>query len=429
MAANDKDTVTSFRCPVCGDELYRAEGDRETQQYRCPSGHLTSGVELISSLVNELRSGLKDVTRGAIGDDSVSGLNRARESRHLLDTDGLLRMIIDSVYDYAILTVDTDNIITSWNVGAENIFGWTEDEAVGRSGAIIFTPEDRRAGAPEQEIETALSKGRAPDERYHIRKDNTRVYISGVMTTLKDENGAVQGFVKIARDLTDRMTLEKAVLEREMMQKLVAAQEEERARLARDLHDELGQQLTVLRMRLDTVRAAIDDSRVLRHLDEIDEIAQSVDTGVDSIAWELRPLELDDLGLVPALGKYVKRWSDHTGIECSLIASSLRKKRFRPEVETNLYRIVQEALNNVVKHSRAERVEIVFERRENLLVLLVEDNGKGFNSKNKRLLEKGHGLTGMRERAALIGGSLEIESTPKNGTAIYVKIDAKRALI
>ena len=341
----------------------------------------------------------------------------------------LYTKIVDSVEDYAIFTMDPERRVISWSTGAENTFGWTAKEMMGKSGDIIFVPEDIRAGAPEKEAAIAATEGRAPDERFHLAKNGSRFYVSGVMTRLKDDNGKLQGFVKIARDMTDRIEADKALHGRETLEKLVRAQEDERARIARDLHDEFGQHLTVLRMRLEALKKEIDDGAQSRRVAELENIAQKLDQCVDRIAWEVRPLTLEDLGLTAALGKYIKNWHDHSKIDCELIGSSLKKTRFKPEVETHLYRIVQEALNNITKHAKAKHVEVMFERRDDMLVLVVEDDGKGFSTKNKKLLNKGLGLTGMKERAALIGGTLEVESAPGKGTTIFVRIPAAGALV
>ena len=333
-----------------------------------------------------------------------------------------LRLLVESAADYAIFTTTPDNQIDSWSAGAEKVFGWTESEALGKSGAIIFTPEDRAKGAPEQEIQIALQEGRAPDERFHLRKSGALFYASGVMTLLKDVAGRVQGFVKIARDMTEQIEAERAVRDKEMLQKLVAAQEGERKRIARDLHDELGQQLTALRLKLDAARKICGDAELCGEIDEMELIAKNIDHGVDFLAWELRPAALDDLGLVAVLDNYVKQWSNHSGVTAELRAVNLKRARFPSEIETNLYRIVQEALNNTHKHARAKSVEVVLEKRDGLIALLIEDDGAGFNLKNKKNSLKGIGLTGMKERAALIGGTLEIESAPRKGTTVFVRI-------
>jgi signal transduction histidine kinase len=218
------------------------------------------------------------------------------------------------------------------------------------------------------------------------------------------------------------MSAEQDKLEREILNRLVRAQEDERKRIARDLHDELGQQLTALRLKLQTARKISKDEIMNGKLDEMQLIARQIDDGVDFLAWELRPTVLDDLGLFVALDKYVSEWSRYAGVRADLLGSSLKKTRFTPEVEMNLYRIVQEALNNVHKHAGAKSVEVMLERREDLIVLIIADNGKGFDPEDKSKRKKGMGLTGMRERAALIGATLEIESAPDEGTSIFVRI-------
>lgn len=338
-----------------------------------------------------------------------------------------LRLLIESAQDYAIFTMRQNGIIDSWNIGAEKIFGWSEAEAIGQSGDIIFTPEDRAKGIPDKEMKKALQKGRAEDERFHIRKDGSRFFVSGVMTILKNSGGGVQGFVKIARDISQRLQAEKALQHKELLQKLVNALEDERRRIARDLHDELGQQLTALRLKLDRTRRMCSDDTIRGEINEIELIAKSIDEGVDFLAWELRPASLDQFGLIPALNNYVQQWTFHSGVPAEFLISRIKNRRFNREVETNLYRIVQEALNNTHKHAKAKNVEVILEKRNNTIVLIIQDDGKGFNIKNKIIRAKGIGLIGMEERAGMINGTLEIESSPGKGTTIFVRLPASFA--
>ncbi len=272
-------------------------------------------------------------------------------------------------------------------------------------------------------MQTAIEKGRAEDERFHLRRDGSRFYVSGVMQPLKD--GKIEGFVKIARDMTERNKIEQIERDKLMLQKLVGAQEDERKRIARDLHDELGQLLTGLRLKLEAVRKLSNDNvELCGKVDETQTLAKQIDAGIDFLAWELLPA-LDDLGLHPALAKYVSEWSHYAGITAELLGSGIKNERFAPEAETNLYRIAQEALNNIYKHAEAKRVEVILDKRDgDLFVLIIQDDGKGFDPADKMNRDKGIGLIGMRERAALIGGSLEIESAPGKGTTVFVRVPA-----
>jgi signal transduction histidine kinase len=180
--------------------------------------------------------------------------------------------------------------------------------------------------------------------------------------------------------------------------------------------------LTVLRLRLEAVREICDDAPMREKLKEIHETAEQIDADVDFLAWELRPAALDDLGLVAALGNYIKEWTRHTGVRAEFYAANLKNVRLAPETETNLYRITQEALNNVHKHAAARNVSVMLERRGALVVLIVEDDGAGFEVEDKFIKDKGIGLLGMRERAALVGGKIQIESSPQKGTTVFVRI-------
>ncbi len=208
----------------------------------------------------------------------------------------------------------------------------------------------------------------------------------------------------------------------DLLARLVFAQEDERRRIAREMHDQFGEQLTALGHRIASLKDAAGDRPDLRErIDALQAVAQQLDRDVDYLVWELRPTALDDLGLQAALSNYIQNWSARTGIGAELHASGLLDARLEPETETTLYRIAQEALTNVAKHSRAKNVELILERAADHVLLIVEDDGAGFDP---AAATPGFGLLGMQERAALVGASLEIESAVGQGTTILVRMTA-----
>ena len=223
-------------------------------------------------------------------------------------------------------------------------------------------------------------------------------------------------------EIQERRQAEEARIE--VLHQLVNAQEEERRRIARDLHDQLGQQLTVLRLNLELLKRRCRDAETSAQISEVQKVARQLDADVDFLAWEMRPSALDDLGIAAALDNYVRQWSKHFGIRAEFNADRFGKITLAPEVESNLYRITQEALNNVSKHAKAGGVNVLLEPRGSSLMLIIEDDGIGFEPSNHPLKEKGVslGLIGMQERAALAGGTLEIESAEGKGTTIYAKV-------
>ena len=376
-----------------------------------------------------------------------------------------LRLLVESVRDYAIFTITPDGRVATWNSGAERIFGYTSEEIVGQPAAILFTPEDRERGVPQEEMRTAAREGRAADERWHIRKDGTRFYASGVMTPLLAHE--VNGFAKIARDLTEQQQakeelrrahdqlevrvgdrtaelvevnsmLMSEVHERRaaeeharlLFKQVVTAQEDERRRIARDLHDQVGQLLTALRLKLESVKEHCGDDKLCAEIEQVQEIAVRLDEEVDFLARELRPAALDDLGLAVALTNFVREWSRHFGITAEIHTSGVKFSRLASEIETALYRIAQEALNNVYKHAGANRADVMLERRDGKVVLIVEDDGRGFDPEAEAIPRedgRGMGLIGMSERAALAGGALEIESGSGKGTTVFARVPAVMA--
>lgn len=226
------------------------------------------------------------------------------------------------------------------------------------------------------------------------------------------------------RDITERKHAEEE--QRQLLRRLMAAQEEERRRIARQLHDQMGQDVSALGLMLSTLKARYGAQAELgEQLDSLTVIAKQLSEDIDYLVWELRPTALSDLGLVVASSNYVKSWSKHFGVHAELHTTGMDKDRLTDEVETVLYRVLQEALTNVAKHSEAGSVSILLERRSDQVSLLVEDNGVGFDGAQAfGARRKGVGLVGMRERVTLVGGAIEIESVPGAGVTIVVRIPA-----
>ena len=653
------------------------------------------------------------------GDNIVAALavsyditDRKRIEEALREGEERLRLVMDSVTEYAIMTLDPNGLIMTWNPGAQRAFGWTADEAIGQHTSVLFTPEDRAANAPNEEMRVAREEGRAADERWHLRKDGSRLFVSGVLSPLRD--GQPKGFVKVARDLTRErqaqaalresearfrtlsdavpqiiwandgrgeanyfnsrwfdysglsledslglgwqrivhpddefpskelwrlalengkifdteyrlrrhdgayrwfigrnvplrdgegnvmswfgtatdihdlkeaeaqlresgekframfeqstagvaeydldgnhifvnatlcaslgysadellalnmetlvhpddlarceelferakaepgsLTTEKRLcrkngeviwvrdsvsairnehgqtqsvvaviiditerkaaedelqrshellevrvarrtrelaqaLERvsaeveqrrraeagraELMKRIVNTQEDERGRIARELHDNLGQHLTAVMLGLQALETQIEslnggeNSQRTPQLDKLRELVDGLMRAAHRQAWELRPAELDAMGLEAALGQYIRDWSAGSGVPVDLQAVCW-DERADPTTETTLYRVVQEALTNVARHANATQVSVVLERNAGGVAAIIEDDGEGFDPE---LQDTGRlGLLGMRERLALVGGSLEIESEPGFGTTIFARV-------
>jgi signal transduction histidine kinase len=157
-------------------------------------------------------------------------------------------------------------------------------------------------------------------------------------------------------------------------------------------------------------------------LESLESIAKQLDRDLEHIVGRLRPTALDDLGLVAAVGHYAKHWSEHFHIPAELHATGMESGRLTSELDTALYRIIQEALNNVAKHARATCVNILLDQRPDRVSVIIEDDGVGFEAEQPDSTRQRFGLIGMRERATLLGGMLDIESHPGKGTTVVARI-------
>ena len=500
------------------------------------------------------------------------------------------RVLMDTLEDYAVLLLNDAGRITSWNRGAEKVFGWRECDVLGQPYSFLFTPD--RADYAQYELNTARQTGRFFEDAPMKGRDKT-FWTQGVLLALPSGAGGEShraGFAKILRDMTDKQREEQELRQREarlslalqaaraaswswnastnapewssdyarlagidappsreawlaaihpndrnhaaqdiqtalqnnaplsseyrtlpapgasprwllslgqpiadtkncvvqivgvilditdsketeaelesrvqkrtrdlalanariveetnarnaLMQKIVTAQEDERRRISRELHDTMGQHLTAFSLNLRVLEDTYPpDSGGKPILLRLRRVADELSHDLHQMAVDLRPTALDDLGLANALQSYVENWKERVGIYAEFAASGFddtdKSSAALPVVvETTLYRIVQEALNNIARHSGATRAEVTFSRYDHTAVLVIEDNGSGFDPEplfdprtpsdenNTTNPPREHlGLLGMAERAQTIGGTFTIESEVGSGTSIFVRL-------
>ncbi|WP_086381634.1 PAS domain-containing sensor histidine kinase [Caballeronia sordidicola] len=335
------------------------------------------------------------------------------------------RMLVDAVQDYAIFMLDRLGHVVSWNRGAQSIKGYTAGEIVGQHFSVFYTPEDIAIRKPETELALAEAEDRIEDEGWRVRQDGSQFWANVTITAIRAPDGALQGFAKVTRDMTDRLRLIDLQHTRALSAHVQSAREEERARIARELHDDLGQQLIALKMdvaMLDRVLShGTDDSRLSKsrtHLvqDKIDSIIAST----RRLAGGLRPSMLDDLGLEAAIEWLAgeSRGRYQLVISVNNLAGPLD---LSATAATAVFRLVQEALNNVTRHAQATWVRIEMRLTHDHLQLDIEDNGKGTTIDRNRSKDS-FGLLGMQERVHELQGRIAFESAPSDGFRIHVEL-------
>lgn len=375
-------------------------------------------------------------------------------------------MLIEGVREYAIFQLDPLGHIVSWNAGAERMKGYPADEILGRHFSMFYDPEDVQRGRPERNLAVAAGTGECKDEGWRTRKDGSRFWASVLITALRGHDGKLRGFLKITRDMTERRTREEVLKEakeqlelhvqqraaalvqmnlelrqeigerkraegelrksleqlRALAARLQSVREEERALVAREMHDELGQACTAIKMDLASIgrKATKKQTQLRAKVDSATQLVDKMIFAVRRIASELRPRTLDDLGLTAALEWQSQEFEGRTGIRCALVLPG-EQPTLDPERSTAIFRIFQESLTNVARHSQATRVEAHLEKQEDQLIFLVRDNGVGFDIAQSRA-RKSLGLVGMQERALLLNGELAIEAAPGSGTTVKLRI-------
>ena len=363
-------------------------------------------------------------------------LQVAERERALHESEQRFRLLVEAVRDYAIFMLDPEGYISSWNIGAERIKGYKASEIVGEHFSRFYPPEDIRAGKPARELEIAIRDGRVEDEGWRLRKDGSKFWANVVITALRDESGNLVGFAKVTRDITERRMAQQALENsqrklqisekslRDLSLHLLRSQDEERRQIGRDLHDSLGQYLSVLKMRLDALRnAAVRNNH--RNADELEQCSQLMSEAVKevrTISYLLYPPMLEEMGLKTAIPWYLDGFAQRSGIKTKFEISS-EFGRLDRNVELALFRVLQESLTNVHRHSGSPEATIRLALENGEFVLEISDKGQGipfqkFEEAGRDWMgSRGVGLRGMTERMHQIGGRLEISSTDQ-GTIV-----------
>ena len=346
---------------------------------------------------------------------------RNRVEAALRESEERYRELFENARD-AIYVHDLNGKYVSINHAAEKLSGYTRDEIIGHNFTEFISTEhilhvrDNFCGKLAQRGETTY-------EVEVIAKDGRRVPVE-VSSRAIYENGVIIGVQGTARDITDRKQAQDAL--QMFSRQLIEAQEEERRRIARELHDQIGQVLTAVKMNLHTVQRMSNGTEAGSYIKDNIEAVDEALRLVRDLSVDLRPPLLDDLGLVTALRWYVDRYAKRTGIVADVIIELQNEnERFSRELETACFRIAQEALTNVARHAGAKTVSVRLKKDDEMLVLSVCDDGVGFDPEalSKRAPRAATlGLLGMQERAHAAGGAVEINSQISEGTDIRLEL-------
>jgi PAS domain S-box-containing protein len=345
------------------------------------------------------------------------------------------RLFIDAVQDYAIFMLDPDGCVSTWNTGAERIKGYKANEIIGQHFSRFYPEEDVRAGKPAWELEVASKEGRFEEEGWRVRKDGSRFWANVIITVVKDNAGGLLGFSKVTRDVTERMLAQKSLQEsrrklqsseqslRELSLHLLRTQDEERRRIGREIHDSLGQSLSVLKMKLDAMSSSSPTTQErLECANLVEECVKEVRT----ISYLLYPPMLEEMGLQSAIPWYLEGFSKRSGIQTTFHAPD-DFGRLSRDAELVLFRVLQESLTNVQRHSGSNTADIRISQTDNVVTLQVTDRGKGLpqsvleQSGRDWMGSLGVGLRGMSERLRQLGGALEMSSS-ENGTQVRATV-------
>jgi two-component system sensor histidine kinase UhpB len=398
--------------------------------------HLTciviTGKGTIESAVEAMKVGAFDyITKPLDWKILRTNVSRAIEVAWLRKSEEKYRAIVEDQTEF-ICRWRPDGTITFVNEVICRYFGIPCDELIGSACERLLPPEDyeelkKKVAILNRENPVAFMEHRV------IMSDGKIRWQQWLNRAIFDEQGRIVEFQSVGRDITERKRVEEELRSsheqlRELSVRLSQAEESERKRIARELHDQVGQNLTALGINLNMLRVRLSDiltREIDSRLNDSLNLLEETVTKIRDVMTDLRPSVLDDYGLMAAIRWYSEQFSNRTGVEIVVDGREL-KPRLPSEVEITLFRIVQELLTNVAKHATASRVTLSLVEKGEKVSLTIADNGIGFDPMISGLSgrERGWGLLNIRERAESIGGKLTVESKPGQGT--HVEIDIRR---
>jgi len=433
-------------------------------------GDISYGDDLIRKGVYSVR--VFPLSSNFLGVAFEDVTDRKLAEQILRDSEERFRLLVQGVQEYAIFQLDPMGHVVSWNAGAERLKGYGSEEVIGKHFSVFYPQEDQMNNKPQGLLAKAARYGQSEDEGWRIRKDGSRFWANVVVTALRDPKENLLGFAKLTRDMTERrekeeaLTKAKELLElrvdqrtavltrvnqelrteiaerqhaeeqlrtsldqlRALTARLQSVREEERTSISREIHDELGQACTAIKMDLALIGRRLT-KRQTQLRSKVDSAIQLVDSTIATlrrIASELRPRTLDDLGLPAALESQAQEFESRTGIRCT-VALPQELFTFDADTSTAIFRIFQESLTNVARHAQATRVEARLEQDDNRILFQVFDNGRGFDPEEAKT-RKSLGLVGMQERALLLHGDFKIQGVPGAGTTMTLTIPLPRSV-
>lgn len=357
---------------------------------------------------------------------------RKRMESVLRESEAQMTAILEASID-RIRYVDKDmKVLWANKAAASGLEKMSAEELKGRTCYEVFigrhTPCE---GCPTVKAMETGQIQRAVMRQARVKGIDGESYWDAYCVPIRNNAGEVQSYLQVSRNITDRKEAEEEI--HRLSQELIRAQENERRRISRELHDRVAQDLSTAKILADRILLSHKEARpteVRREISNISRAIQGVIHAVRNLAYDLRPPVLDDMGLVQTIFQYCEEFSERTGLNIEFSSAGLESAELDSDTEINVYRLIQEGLNNVQKHAEARRVMVKLVRAFPNIILRIEDDGKGFDVHARRTgspNEKRMGLQSMEERVNLLQGKMAIQSRPMQGTKIIIRIPSREA--